>query len=94
MPYIKKHKRLIFDNNLEKISNEISSTGELNYCIYKLFKLWLQTRGVNYDSISDCIKTMECAKLEFYRMILSPYENIKIKENGNVKPIFEFEKEK
>lgn len=90
MPYIKKYKRLKVDKKLEEISKEISESGELNYCIYKLCKLWLDNKEINYDSISDCIKTLECAKLEFYRMILSPYEDIKIKKNGNVEPVFEF----
>lgn len=93
MPYIEKVRRYIIDKHLLKVSDEISTSGEFNYCVYKLCKLWLDSKKVNYDSLSDCIKTLECAKLELYRMLLVPYEDMKIKENSNVKPIFNFEKE-
>jgi len=93
MPYIKQENRKKFDDLIIPLADELETNGDLNYCIYQLCKLWLTYREVSYDSLSDCIKTLECAKLEFYRMILEPYEDQKIKENGNVTPIFDFEKE-
>jgi hypothetical protein len=34
--------------------------------------------------MSSLISEVECAKLEFYRRVVSPYEDEKIKENGDV----------
>ena len=35
-------------------------------------------------TIGDVVNAMECAKLEFYRRVAAPYEDTKIKENGDV----------
>ena len=91
MPYIRTN-RIKIDKHLNSTIDEVKNTGDLNYCIYKLCKLWVKREGINYENLSNCIKTFECAKLEFYRMILVPYENKKIEENGNVEPVFDFEK--
>lgn len=43
--------------------------------------------GYNQDelmAINDCIGACEGAKLEFYRRVASPYEDVKIKQNGDV----------
>ena len=76
MPYIKKERR-------EEIE-ELESIGELNYFITTMCKSWLEQHGTSYTSINDVIGALECAKLEFYRRIAVPYEDIKIKENGDV----------
>jgi hypothetical protein len=33
---------------------------------------------------NDVIGALECCKLELYRRMVAPYENTKIKENGDV----------
>lgn len=63
------------------------SAGQMNYLITRMLYLWMPRKddgSVSYDGLSDVIKTLECAKLEFYRRIIGPYENFKMRENGEV----------
>ena len=77
MPYIVQELR-------EKVLREgPMNAGELNYAItYLLKQYWYQTG--NYQGINDIVGALEGAKMEFYRRVAVPYENEKIKENGDV----------
>lgn len=84
MPYIKPERRKVFDEYLEACAKEIENGGELNYCIYKLSTLLIERIGESYEKLSMCSGAMEHAKLEWYRKRLSPYEDKKIAENGDI----------
>lgn len=84
MPYIPKNRREVFDSYLEKIAKELENEGELNYCIYKLSSLLIEKIGESYHNLSLCSSAMEHAKMEWYRRRLVPYEDKKIKENGDI----------
>jgi len=83
MPYIKEDSRKIFDKQIENLVEVIDKPGELTYCLYSIFKK-LTERNKKFSTISSIIGEIECAKLEFYRRIVSPYENTKIRENGDI----------
>ena len=57
---------------------------ELNFLITSIVSSYLARRGLKYQTINDAIGALECAKLELYRRVVSPYEDTKIKENGDV----------
>lgn len=76
MPYIDKERR-----NLTGFSPE--TTGELNYLFTVLCQGYLLRKGLHYQTINDIIGALEGAKQEFYRRVAVPYENRKIKENGD-----------
>ena len=88
MPYIKQETRKTVDAEIDslikkaKYFNEDGRNGLANYIIYKF------VCGVypptSYDSVSDGIKTFECAKLEYIHRKLGPYEDAKRDENGDV----------
>ena len=81
MPYIKKEDRV------RVYSAGPSSAGELNFAITTLIVEYLfyrKGKGLNYQAINDCLGALEGAKLEFYRRIVSPYEEGKIITNGDV----------
>lgn len=80
MPYIKEadRKRIHDGGDLPK------TAGELNYMLTLMCKLYLQTNGTSYAKINDIVGALEGAKLEFYRRVAAPYEDQKIKENGDV----------
>lgn len=78
MPYIKPDLR---EALLETLYPE--TPGELNYLITLICKRYWDRIG-NYQTINDIVGALECAKLEFYRRVASPYENIAIKRNGDV----------
>lgn len=44
----------------------------------------MQRKGLKYDTINDILGALEGSKLEFYRRIAVPYENVKLAENGDV----------
>lgn len=79
MPYIKEEDR-------EQIAdfNHPVNAGELNYKITLLLIEYLENNGKNYQKMNDIMGALEGAKLEFYRRVAAPYEDQKIKENGDV----------
>jgi hypothetical protein len=84
MPYIRPDRRAAFDQALETLAREVQNEGELNYCIYKLSCMLIQRIGESYDNLSLCSSAMEHAKLEWYRKKLVPYEEDKIRQNGDI----------
>lgn len=57
-------------------------SGLANYIISRI------TTGVlnpkNYSEMADVVKTFECAKLEFVRRVMNPYEDAAIAKNGDI----------
>ena len=82
MPYISKELRdpLYYESE----TNKPESAGELNYVITMLCARYLFDNGEGYAAHNEIIGALECAKLEFYRRMTAPYEDTKIKENGDV----------
>ena len=58
--------------------------GDLNYLITKMLLRYLEQKGSSYQTINDVVGALEGAKMEFYRRVAAPYEDKKIKENGDV----------
>ncbi len=84
MPYIKQERRAALDPHIKALAADVTTEGELNYCIYKLSCLLIERMGESYDNYSMCGSAMEHAKLEWYRRRVAPYEDKKIKENGDI----------
>ena len=88
MPYITKKDRIKFETSLSKILQsyiqEPFTTGELNYLITKIIHMYIEEKGLKYEYINDVIGVLECAKTEFERRVVGPYEEKKIKENGDI----------
>jgi hypothetical protein len=90
MPYIKPEVRKQIDALIEQFTDGLRdatevNNGTANYIITRILLRFLRPEnGWNYDSLSDVIKTLECAKLEIYRRMLTPYEAVKIFENEDV----------
>jgi hypothetical protein len=80
MPYIKP-----LDRDRVLVEFEAQNAGELNYLITKIVHEYvLNDPELKYNKINEVIGVLECAKLELYRMIASPYEDKKAIENGNI----------
>lgn len=79
MPYIKQQRRAEIDGG-----GWATSPGELNYQLTRLALRYLNSAGINYQNLNDVIGAFEAAKLEFYRRAVVPYEDKKIKENGDI----------
>jgi hypothetical protein len=98
MPYIKHEDKKRFITILDTLQQTVNSggisNGDLNYLMTCLAKMYLSKHGESYNTLSDVVKAFECAKLEFYRRKVAPYEDRKIKENGDVWGIEPFEPSK
>lgn len=79
MPYIDKWRREEIDSGLMP-----NSPGELNYEFTRLAKRYFDLQGGKYQQINDILGAFEGAKLEFYRRVAVPYEEEKIKMNGDI----------
>lgn len=79
MPYIAKENR-------DKLLNHMwpQTAGELNYCFTILIRRYWNKSRENYQALNDIVGALEGAKLELYRRLAVPYENDKIKVNGDV----------
>ena len=87
MPYIKTDKRPLYNDDIEEIVNKLKEQpltevdGDLNYIVTCIFKKFYSPRYFNYNR---AIGVLESIKLEFYRRVVAPYEDVKIDENGDV----------
>ena len=89
MPYVDQETRKRFNSLthmdlLDVIGKGCKSPGDLNYAITRIVNGYIEKRGLSYTVGNEAIGVLECAKLELYRRVLSPYENIKQRENGDV----------
>lgn len=83
MPYIKNVDQLRVKDTLSP-----QNAGELNYLLTEVVLEFLyRNETPRYQDMNDAIGALEGCKLELYRRLVSPYEDVKIKENGDVYPI-------
>ena len=80
MPYIEQQKRQDFQEGVGTIEH----AGDLNYVLTRVCLEYINDRGAGYRIYNDVIGALECCKLEMYRRAVAPYEDHKIRENGDV----------
>lgn len=87
MPYIKQDElKDALDKGLDAFFGKVAlpmSEGELNYAITQLVLGFLPD-DPKYADYNSVVGVLESAKLEFYRRAVSPYENQKAFDNGDV----------
>ena len=66
------------------MAGNIDSAGEMNYVITMLVRTYIERHGLCYQTLNDVVGALEGCKFELYRRVLAPYEDLKIKENGDV----------
>ena len=80
MPYIDRDARSRMEGGAPP-----EDAGELNYAITRLVDDYLVRRGgVRYSHLNEVVGVLECAKLELYRRLAAPYEDLKREESGDV----------
>lgn len=84
MPYIRPYDR--FEITPEHAQRKPVSPGELNFLITTCVSDYLEHHSLSYENINAVIGVLECAKLELYRRVAVPYEDGKLRENGDVYP--------
>lgn len=86
MPYIPQQQRFVIQDDLmvEGLDWTPKNAGELNFLVSTFIANYIRTKGLKYAVVNEMIGALECAKMELNRVIIGPYEDIKIAENGAV----------
>lgn len=81
MPYITEKRR-----ERVEAGDGPATVGELNYQITCDCMSYMLSAGIepSYSAMNEIIGVLECVKQEFYRRVLIPHEEEKIKQNGDV----------
>jgi hypothetical protein len=94
MPYIRKEERERYDVEIDKITSLLLDkfpgdnsryflVGDLNYIVSSI--VWtLFEANPSYTRGNELVGVLECIKQEFIRRRLNDYEDLKIKENGDI----------
>ena len=84
MPYTPQKDREKFDpliNRLAEILNR-GTDGDVNYVITRLVDLVYS--GMGYTQLNAALGVLEAVKQEYYRRVVTPYENERREQNGDV----------
>ena len=92
MPYVAEKWKYKYQKCLENLAFRLvedtgggrENSGVVVYAIYLLLKRIYGREASDFEVKSNALKVLESAKLEFYRRIIVPYEEEKIKINGDV----------
>lgn len=79
MPYIEKKDRIPLE-----MTRHARTPGELNYLLTLTALDYLDHHKLSYKTLSEVVAAFECAKLEFVRRIVGPYEDSKVRSNGDL----------
>lgn len=86
MPYIEEDRREVLTDYVTGGYPE--TVGELNFLITNScinYIDYLEKGDIHgYSVYNEVVGALECAKQEFYRRMVVPYEDKKIQENGDV----------
>lgn len=82
MPYIEQDDRKFYDRYIS-ILPRARDSGILNYILTKVVLQFIGSEW-KYEDLNAAVGALECCKQELYRRMAAPYEDIKIKRNGDV----------
>ena len=83
MPYINQADRKIFDGILDMLTT-IQNKGELEYCIFKIMRMYMRTKEHRYTNLHDTVYAAQHCADEFRRRFLDAREDGALRENGDV----------
>ena len=86
MPYILQERRdgIALELSADQLNWQPANAGDLNFVVSTFIANYIRTHGCKYAVLNEMIGALECAKLELNRVIIGPYEDQKIRENGPV----------
>ena len=84
MPYILPEDRPQYAKSIEDLASKIKVKGDFNYVMCEILGQLILKGKIGYTQVSEWIDTMCDAEAEARRILLNPYEDQKIEENGMV----------
>jgi hypothetical protein len=83
MPYIGKNRQELINRSISDLACRILEPGEMNFLISSI--IWNRfKRDQTYSTANILLGVLEAVKQEFYRRYVAPYEDKKMKENGDL----------
>ena len=89
MPYILQNRRTLLRphidalvSQLQTIEKDGSREGDINYTISKLMQLMYPV--AKYSEYNAAYGMLMCCAAEYYRTVIAPYEDKKVRDNGSV----------
>ena len=79
MPYITQGARTRIE-----MGDVPQTAGELNYAFTRLIVRYVDSKGLSYGTCADIEAAGQGALREFYRRVVGPMEDEKIKQNGDI----------
>ena len=80
MPHLKDHDRRA---TLSAGLPALEDGAELNFVITTLVDQFIERHGLNYHTLEEIDGALDLCKAEFVGVVVRPYEDLKIEENGN-----------
>lgn len=85
MPYIAASLRRHIDAQLNFVSVEGKTAGEMNYILSTLVAKWVEQNGARrYDNLRQGHSVLQDAAAEYYRRVMAPYEDEAMDKHGDV----------
>jgi len=84
MPYITTSERKILDPRIQELGKLLQHEGQLNYVFFQLALMYVDMHAWKYKIMNTVMGVFTCCSMEFYRRKVVPYEETKIKENGDI----------
>lgn len=72
------------EEKLQAIGGRCLERGDLNFCIMNLVIGYAKQKGRRYFAFEDIDGALTEVGREFFRRVVAPYEDEKIKENGDL----------
>jgi len=88
MPYVRQPIKDLVHNKEHQVIHlkTLLEPGSLNFAICSLIIAYVKNNGLCYKTLNDIGGALSYADKEFYRRVVAPYEEKKIKENGDIWP--------
>lgn len=83
MPYVNDESRSKYEPILKEIT-EITTKGDLEYCIFYLMKTFMKNREHRYSTLHDCTYAAQHCADEFRRRFLDKREDQAMEANGDI----------
>lgn len=77
MPYVDQ------DTKDELETRNPATPGELTYVLQQDLERYIETRGLSYATLAECLGSLAGAEHDLVRRVLTPYEERKQRENGD-----------
>ncbi len=78
MPYITTHEKQALENGTAP-----ETVGQLTWALQQTVERYIDTRGLSYTTLAECLGALSGAEHDLVRRVLTPYEERKQRENGD-----------